>query len=181
MKRGAALIVVFGVSVIAAIAYYLYSANAYVEAVDARVERELADADLAIIREQLADSVGDPAARVRELYRGPMNEELNRRYARLLAGWLQAYPRLARIPMVPDPLDDMQRLSLEVDERLGPGVFAVMQEEYARYEAEAPQRAALRRQLEDQARAQSERINRYIEDYVRRHGKFPDEIPVTLP
>lgn len=56
MERAAGLIVVFGISVIALIGYYFYSANAYYEAVDERVELELAEADLAIVRQQLRDS-----------------------------------------------------------------------------------------------------------------------------
>ena len=178
MQRAAGLIVVFGISVIAVLGYFFYSTNAYSEAVDERVERELAEADLGIIREQLRDA-STPARRLQEMYAGPMNEELNRRHARLVAGWLQAYPRLKRIPMIPDRLDGMQRLALEVDERLGPGTFAVMQQQYAAYEADAPRRAALRRDLEEQARAQVERINRYIEEYYATHGEYPPDIPIT--
>jgi hypothetical protein len=179
MKPGAAFIIVLGVSAIGAGAYFVYSANKYAEAVDARIERELGEADLTIIRAQLHDLGGDPAAQLRNLYRGAMNEELNIRYARLIAGWHQAYPRLARIQMIREPLSETQRLALEVDERLGRGAFAVMADEYQRYLREAPQRAAMRRTLEEQARAEAERVNRYIEDYMRRHGKFPDEIPLS--
>ena len=178
MERAAGLIVVLGISVIAAIGYFFYSGSAYSEAVDERVEQELADADLLFLRQQLRSAVNPPAARLEEMYAGPMNEDLNRRYARLVAGWLQAYPPLKRIPMVPDPLDEMERLALEIDERLGPGVFAVMQQQYASYEADAPRREALRRDLEDQARAQVERINQYIEEYYEKHGEYPPDIPV---
>jgi 5-bromo-4-chloroindolyl phosphate hydrolysis protein len=180
MKRGAALIVVFGVFMIALGFYYFYSANEYASAVDARVEREIADADLGIIREELNEAA-NPTSRLRELYQGAMYEELNHRYARLLAGWLQAYPRLERIPMIHDQLDSTQRLALEVDERMGPGTFAIMQDEYARYQAELPARLAQQRALQEQAQAEAERVNRYIEDYMRRYGRFPDEIPVTAP
>ncbi|HET9232125.1 MAG TPA: hypothetical protein VFO00_12620 [Vitreimonas sp.] len=179
MERATGLIVIFGISVIAAIGYYFYSAQEYGVAVDERVEIELAEADLAIVRQQLRDSVYPPAVKLQEMYAGPMNEDLNRRYARLVAGWLQAYPRLKRIPMIPDRLDEMQRLALEVDERFGPGAFAVMQHQYAYYEADAPRRAALRRDLEEQTRAQVERINQYIEEYYETHGEYPRDIPVT--
>ncbi|HYD72380.1 MAG TPA: hypothetical protein VEF55_04535, partial [Candidatus Binatia bacterium] len=156
MERAAGLIVVFGISVIAAIGYYFYSTQEYFAAVDERVEIELAEADFAVVRQQLRASLSPPVVSLQAIYAGPMNEEMNRRYARLVAGWLQAYPRLKRIPMIPDRLDEMQRLAVEVDERLGPGTFAVMQQQYASYEADAPRRAALRRDLEDQARAQVE-------------------------
>jgi hypothetical protein len=179
MERAAGLIVVFGISVIAAIGYFFYSADAYFKAVDERVERELIDADLGMLPQQLRDAVNSPSVKLQEMYAGPMNEDLNRRYARLVAGWLQAYPRLRRIPMIPDPLDEMERLALEVDERLGPGAFAIMQQQYAYYEADAPRREALRRDLEDQVRAYTERANQYIEDYYEEHGEYPREIPVT--
>jgi hypothetical protein len=54
-----------------------------------------------------------------------------------------------------------------------------MQQQYAYYEADAPRRAALRRDLEDQVRAYQERANQYIEEYYEKHGTYPPEIPVA--
>jgi hypothetical protein len=118
MKPAATLIVIAGLAGVGAAGYYIYSTEAYAGAVDVRVEREIEDADLSIIRAELA---GDSAGYLRELYRGPANGELNLRYARLVSNWLQAYPRLARIPMLPDRLTGAERLGAEIDERVGPG------------------------------------------------------------
>lgn len=161
MKAGVTLILLAGIAAIGAGGYYAYSANAYVEAVDRRVEREIEDAELTIVRLQLADRGGDRAAQLRELYRGPSNEQLNLRYGRLVNGWRESYPRIARIPMIPDPLSDIERLGVEIDERMGPGVFAVMQDEYERYREDAPRREAIRR-AEQEAAAQADAERYYL-------------------
>lgn len=179
MRAGATLIVVAGAAVIAAGAYAFLSGKRYIEAVDARAEREIADADLSIIRVELLEHRGDTAAYLRQLYRGPANEELNNRFARLIANWTQNYPRLARIPLIPDGLTDMEVLGAEIDQRFGPGVFAVMQDEYTLYRREAPQREAARRAAEEASRAEANRVGRYVDEYYREHGTLPRSIPVN--
>lgn len=175
MKGGAALIIVLGVAAIGAGAYYAYSANRYGEAVDARMERELSEAELSIIRAQI-EGKADAAMLLSRMYRGPMNEELNQRFARLVAGWTQAYPRLARIPIVPDQRTDMQLLAVEVDERLGAGSFAVMQAEYDHFRTVIAPRLAEERARE---RELNERVGLYIQEYMLEHGEYPPGTPVT--
>jgi hypothetical protein len=178
MKAGAALIIIAGIGALCTAGYAFNSAREFSQAVDARFEREFADADLTIIREQLRDN-GGGAAPLSALYRGPMNEELNLRYARLVANWNQAYPRLTRIPLISDGNSDVERLAIEIDERLGPGTSAVMQAQYEQYRREAPLREAAHRAEEERRRAESEAVIRYIENYMRQHGKFPDQLPTN--
>lgn len=174
MRGGMALLL--AVTALVALGYYFHttSVRRYDAAVDARIEEEIRTVGLEVYRMHLAQERGDKIAALRAFYDSPEWERINTGFAALTVSWERRYPRLDRMRMLDDPLGGRGRLKAEFDERFAPGAFDLMQAEYENYRVEAP-----RRRIEAAERRARERewALQYMQSYVRRHGRYPSEIP----
>ena len=160
---------------VAGLAFYFHTSSAqrYDAAVDARIEEEIQSTGLEVYRLHLAQE-RDKIAALRAFYDSPEWERINTAFAALTVSWERRYPRLDRMRLFDDPLGAAGRLKAEFDERFAPGAFDLMQAEYAEYRVEAPRR---RQEAAERRARQQEWALRYVQNYVRRTGRYPTEIP----
>lgn len=174
MRGGIALIV--ALIALAGLGYYFHTSSTqrYDAAVDVRIEEEIQTTGLEVFRLHLVQERGDKIAALRAFYDSPEWERINTAFAALTVSWERRYPRLDRMRLFDDPLGATGRLRAEFDERFAPGAFDLMQAEYAKYRVEAPRR---RQEATERRAREQEWMLRYVQNYVRRHGRYPTAIP----
>lgn len=174
MARLLPLLVVILAIISGAFFYHRYTVRSYEAQVDARIEATLNEANLNFLREQPLGGYADRPSLIRAFLTSQAGEPTNLRVAVMQAAWGRAYPRIARRRWPRDPRDANAVLAAEVDDRFGAGSFTAMVEEAARYRREAPAREAARA---EQRRLEYEWMDRYVRDYYRRTGRYPNTVP----
>lgn len=133
--------------------------------VDTLVDRKLDAVQMGGLREELAPHGEGRAQALAALYTDrDRGDRLNLGFGTLRGDFATSYPRLAEDA---GRDADRNRLQIEVDERFGPGAYALMETNYEAFLADAP-----RRQQEEYERGQQQA--RALQNYLRRHGRYPE-------